>query len=85
MSRDRRRILGRILIWFGVLAWLPYAWLKYILHADPEMLPFLAVHLAGVIPGVLLARWPQRRPARPKEADPTPEGVQATNDRREAT
>jgi hypothetical protein len=85
LLRDRRRILARILIWIGVLAWVPYVWLKYILHAEPAMLPFLAVHLAGVIPGVLLARWPRWGKTRGPAPGEAPEGVRDSHDRREAT
>lgn len=51
--------LGRILILLGVAAWLPYFYLKYIENVEVGMLPFLAVHLSGVIPGSLLFRHKQ--------------------------
>jgi hypothetical protein len=43
--------LGRALILVGVLASVPYAVLRYGLGRDIAMAPFLAVHLAEVIPG----------------------------------
>jgi hypothetical protein len=84
LRRDRRRILGRILIWIGVLAWAPFAWLKFHRHADPEMLPFLAVHLSGVIPGALLIRWPWWGKTRKSVPGEARKGIRNSNDRREA-
>lgn len=56
---DRRRI-GKILIWIGVLAWVPYMILKYGFGKDVSPFPFLAVHLSGIIPGSILRRWKRR-------------------------
>lgn len=42
--------LGTILIWSGVLIWLPFIFLKAI-GAKPSFLMFLPVHLIGVIGG----------------------------------
>lgn len=81
---DRRRNLGRILIWFGVLAWIPYAWLKYLHHADPAPLPFLTLHLAGVIPGVVLARWPWKDRSRPAAGSGSANRAPDGPDRQEA-
>ncbi|MBI3912641.1 MAG: hypothetical protein HY327_00375 [Chloroflexi bacterium] len=50
----KRTTFGRILIMLGVCAWIPYFALK-LAGASVEMLPFLVVHLLGVIPGALLA------------------------------
>jgi hypothetical protein len=52
-----RRRAGRILIWVGVLAWVPYMVLKYYLGHDVSPLPFLTVHLLGVIPGAYLRHF----------------------------
>lgn len=54
---DRRR-LGRTLIIAGVCVWIPYFALK-LAGLHPEMMLFLPFHLAGVIPGALISRWPQ--------------------------
>ncbi|MFQ6135535.1 MAG: hypothetical protein ACE5KU_06975 [Nitrososphaerales archaeon] len=50
MSIDR---LGMLLIWIGVAAWAPYFALMAFGYAQP-VLPFLTVHLSGVIPGALI-------------------------------
>ncbi len=55
MTTDRRRTLGQLLIWGGVLAWVPFL----VLLANgrgPSLLPFLAAHLAGVLGGAWLRR-----------------------------
>jgi hypothetical protein len=81
---DRRRTLGRILIWLGVLAWVPYAWLKYLRQADPALLPFLALHLAGVIPGVVLTRWRWQGRSRPAAGSGSANRAPDGPDRQEA-
>jgi hypothetical protein len=55
------RRLGRILILLGVLAWAPYALLRYLLELEVPLWPFLTVHLLGVVPGSILSRWEQIR------------------------
>jgi hypothetical protein len=50
-----RKILGRILVLVGVSMWAPYFVLK-LSGEEVVVLPFLALHLAGVIPGALLVR-----------------------------
>jgi hypothetical protein len=52
-----RRRIGTLLLWIGVLAWVPYAVLKYGAGRSVSAAPFLAVHLLGVIPGLALRRW----------------------------
>jgi uncharacterized membrane protein YjjB (DUF3815 family) len=49
---------GGLLILLGVAAWGPYALLKYLLHVEVPVGPFLAAHLAGVLPGFVLRRGP---------------------------
>ncbi|HLF27113.1 MAG TPA: hypothetical protein VJG32_12310 [Anaerolineae bacterium] len=55
-SRDmhgrRRKLVSRILIYLGVLAWAPYLYLERILGEDVNIAPFLAAHLTGVLGGV---------------------------------
>ena len=41
---------GRILIWLGILAWAPYVYLLAI-GQKVSILPFLALHLAGLLSG----------------------------------
>ncbi len=52
----RKEVWGRILIFIGVSAWIPYGVLAYILGRETNVAPFLVVHLSGVIPGALLVR-----------------------------
>ncbi len=59
MPRDNsrtRKIAGRVLILVGVAVWIPYAVLL-LTGRDPEVGRFLPFHLAGVVPGAILARW----------------------------
>ena len=56
---DRKKTAG-LLIAVGVAAWIPYALLKYIMGYHVPVLPFLVVHLMGVIPGSYL-RYLERR------------------------
>lgn len=51
MSQLIRKHLPTILIVQGVLAWVPFAYLKYMLHQEVSVMPFLMWHLMGVIPG----------------------------------
>lgn len=52
-TKDARlRLLSRILITLGVLAWAPYFYLTRVLNVETEMTPFLIAHLSGVLPGV---------------------------------
>jgi hypothetical protein len=50
-----RKKLGRILILLGVSMWIPYMVLK-LSGAEVTTLPFLVLHLCGVIPGAILSR-----------------------------
>lgn len=43
---------GHLLIWTGVLVWVPYAYLKYVQGVDIEMMNFLPFHLVGVFGGL---------------------------------
>jgi hypothetical protein len=51
-----RRIAGRTLILAGVAVWGVYA-VVWIAGGEPDGRHYLPVHLSGVIPGALLARW----------------------------
>ena len=50
----RRRKLSKVLIFLGVLAWLPYIYLDNVIGAEVNITPFLAVHLGGIISGILV-------------------------------
>ena len=47
--------IGRMLVWLGVLTWVPYILLTIAGRSLP-ILPFLMVHLTGVIGGTMLRR-----------------------------
>ncbi len=49
-----RILASKILIYLGVLAWVPYFYLTRIEAADVEMTGFLAAHLTGVLGGAAL-------------------------------
>jgi uncharacterized membrane protein YjjB (DUF3815 family) len=49
-----RRLLSRVMIYLGVLAWAPYFYLEKIVGLDVQIGPFLAAHLTGVLGGVAL-------------------------------
>ena len=51
---QRRRIVSRIMIYFGVLAWAPYFYLDKVLGQDVPIGPFLVMHLTGVLGGAAL-------------------------------
>jgi hypothetical protein len=53
---SRTRIVGRLLIVAGVAIWPLYAVFK-LFGLTPEMKIILPLHLAGVIPGMLLSHW----------------------------
>ncbi len=53
-ERKRRQRLGHILIFLGVLAWVPYFYQKQVLDAAITVGPYLAVHLTGVLSGIAL-------------------------------
>lgn len=50
-----REQIGRMLVWLGVLTWVPYILLTIAGRSLP-ILPFLTVHLTGVIGGTKLRR-----------------------------
>jgi len=56
MSPEKQRIVGKALIWIGVLAWMPYVAMKYLGGMEVSVVPFLTAHLLCVIPGALLSR-----------------------------
>ena len=47
----RRRLVSKIMIILGVLAWAPYFYLERVLGQDVVITPFLAAHLTGVLGG----------------------------------
>lgn len=49
--RRRRIVVGRMLIYLGVLAWVPYFAVTRGGQMDVSMAPFLTAHLIGVLGG----------------------------------
>lgn len=47
----KRRLVSRIMIYLGVLAWVPYLYLTRGLGQAVEISPFLIAHLTGVLGG----------------------------------
>jgi len=56
VSQFIRAHLHAILIVQGVLAWAPFVYLKYMVHENVSVMPFLIWHLMGVIPGAWMTR-----------------------------
>ena len=50
MTPNKRRAVGTILIWLGVLVWAPFL-ASIASGQDLSIFPFLAAHLAGVLSG----------------------------------
>lgn len=48
---SKRRLASRIMIYLGVLTWVPYIYLTRALGQELEVDPFLLVHLTGVLGG----------------------------------
>jgi hypothetical protein len=53
-EKNRLVIAGHILIWLGILVWVPYLYIKLVLGQSVEAMNYLPYHLAGVFGGVLL-------------------------------
>jgi hypothetical protein len=68
MSTSKRRTIGTIMIWLGVLVWLPFI-LLVTNKQSISIFPFLAAHLSSVLSGW----WLQR------SADQLESGVQLTS------
>jgi len=63
-KRDIWRSAGHALIFSGILCWLPYFYLKLVLHQPVDAMDFLPYHLAGVLSGIALlfmSYWLNRR------------------------
>jgi hypothetical protein len=48
------QILGHGMIFFGILTWVPYFYLKTTLQQPVEVMDFLPYHLGGVLGGITL-------------------------------
>ena len=49
-----RRRISTILIYLGVMAWLPYIYLKNEVGADVDITPYLIIHLTGILSGIFV-------------------------------
>ena len=56
-----RRVLGKTLTWLGILDWIPFILLT-IGRNSPPILPFLAVHLMGILAGAWLKSTDSKEP-----------------------
>jgi hypothetical protein len=50
--------ISNLLIDIGIATWVPYLLIKNLLNPDLAILPFLIVHLIGVIGGILMRLIP---------------------------
>jgi len=66
MSREQKAKYSNIFIWIGVLAWVPYIAAR-IAQIDISGIPFLIVHLIGVLGGIVLRRQAAEGAAPPSE------------------
>ena len=48
------RSVGHIMIWVGVSVWVPYFYMKLVMHAPVAVMNYLPYHLTGVLGGVLM-------------------------------
>jgi hypothetical protein len=55
MSIEQRQTYSKYLIWLGLLAWIPYILMRA-LRLEVVVMPFLVVHLTGVLGGAFLQR-----------------------------
>jgi hypothetical protein len=53
-KKPKRFVIGRIMILLGVLAWAPYLYQTEVLEQSVEISPYLAMHLTGVLGGIIL-------------------------------
>ena len=58
------RLMGHVMIWAGVSVWVPYFYMKLVVHAPVAVMNYLPYHLTGVLGGVLMlvmGWWVDRR------------------------
>lgn len=63
------RLVGHVLIYAGILVWVPYFYLKLVAGGSVEVMDFLPYHLTGIFGGILclgLGYWVNRKNS-PKE------------------
>lgn len=55
MTLERKAKISNLLIWIGVLAWVPYLILR-LMRKDFSVLPFLITHIICIIGGIVFRR-----------------------------
>ena len=61
------RLIGHVMIWAGVSVWVPYFYMKLVVHAPVAVMNFLPYHLTGVLGGMfilVISWWADRRKKR---------------------
>lgn len=53
LSDTRRRKISKVLIYLGVMAWLPYIYLTNVAGRSVSITPYLTIHLMGIFGGIL--------------------------------
>lgn len=53
VGRTRKK-LSKILIYVGVMAWLPYIYLTNVVGAEVDITPYLTFHLTGIFSGIIV-------------------------------
>jgi len=57
ISKTRKiifRPIGHVMIWAGVSVWVPYFYMKLVVHTTVEVMNYLPYHLTGVLGGVIM-------------------------------
>jgi hypothetical protein len=63
-KKDVWRSIGHAMIFFGILVWLPYFYMKLVVHQSVDVMNFLPFHLTGIFGGIgllFLSYWINRR------------------------
>ena len=53
-KKNLLRIIGHGMIYFGILVWAPYFYLKMFTQTSVDVMNFLPYHLTGILGGILL-------------------------------
>lgn len=53
--------ISNLLIGIGIVTWVPYLLIKNLLNPELAILPFLIVHLGGIIGGILMRLIPIKK------------------------
>jgi len=63
-KKDVWRSIGHAMIFLGILVWLPYFYLKLVVHQYVDVINFLPFHLTGIFGGIAflgISYWFNRR------------------------